>query len=415
MRKKLRWLYPGIGIKRWIFLSALGIILISLSSAALVKAERIEEAVYSLLGLFFGTLAILVSIRELVIGLINTLHPQRSKDLVEIILEKKMLGKGPNIVAIGGGTGLSTLLQGIKNITANTTAIVTVADDGGSSGRLREEFDTLPPGDIRNCLVALADAQPLMRELFQYRFKGEGELKGHNFGNLFITALSQITGDFEKAIKESSKVLAIKGRVVPATLAKVKLIAEHIDGRMTLGESEIPKAKVKIRRVFLDNQSCQPSYEALEAIEHADAIIFGPGSLYTSIIPNLLVPGLLNTILNSPGVKIYVCNIMTQSGETDGYTASEHLKALIEHTSPKLIQYCILNSSFIPEYLLQKYQEEDAYPVEPDANVIEKMGYRCLIRDLASLGEVVRHDPNKLAELILEIISLEKGRSRRFQ
>jgi len=273
MRKKLRWLYPGIGIKRWIFLCAVGIILISISSASLVKLERIDQAVYPILGLFLGTLAIIIGIKELVAGVINTILPQKSKDLVDIFLEKKILGKGPNIVAIGGGTGLSALLQGLKNITANTTAIVTVADDGGSSGRLRREFDTLPPGDIRNCLVALADAEPLMRELFQYRFQGEGELKGHNFGNLFITALSQITGDFEKAIKESSKVLAIKGRVLPATLDKVKLIAEHVNGEKTIGESEIPKKKVKIKRVFLDPSGCKPSYEAIEAIENADALL----------------------------------------------------------------------------------------------------------------------------------------------
>lgn len=414
MKKKLRWLYPGIGIKRWIFLSAIGIILISLSSASLVKVKKIEDSVYPFLGLVIGTLAIIVSVKELVAGVINTLYPQKPKDLIEMFLEKKMLGKGPNIVVIGGGTGLSTLLQGIKNITTNTTAIVTVADDGGSSGRLRTEFDTLPPGDIRNCLVALADAQPLMRELFQYRFKGESELKGHNFGNLFITALSQITGDFERAIKESSKVLAIKGRVVPATLEKVKLVAEHIDGSKTIGESEIPKAKVRIRKVYLQPQTCKPSYEAIEAIENADAIVFGPGSLYTSVIPNLLVPGILSTILNSPAVKIYVCNIMTQSGETDNYTASDHVKAIVEHTSPSLFQYCILNASFIPDYLLQRYKEEYAYPVEPDEAVIENMGYKCIMRDLASLGDVVRHDPTKLANLILELIDLEKGRKKWF-
>lgn len=412
MRKKLRWLYPGIGVKRWIFLCAVGIIFISISSASLVKLERMDQAVYPILGLFLGTLAIIIGIKELVAGVINTILPQKSKDLVDIFLEKKILGKGPNIVAIGGGTGLSALLQGLKNITANTTAIVTVADDGGSSGRLRREFDTLPPGDIRNCLVALADAEPLMRELFQYRFQGEGELKGHNFGNLFITALSQITGDFEKAIKESSKVLAIKGRVLPATLDKVKLIAEHVNGEKTVGESEIPKKKVKIKRVFLDPRGCKPSYEAIEAIGNADAIILGPGSLYTSIIPNLLVPGIASAIANSKAVKIYVCNIMTQSGETDGYSASDHVRALIDHTCPEIIDYCVLNSSFIPDYLLKKYKEEDAYPVEPDVSSIEGMGYKCIVRDLASLGEVVRHDSDKLAELILEIISLEKGKGR---
>lgn len=412
MKNKLRWLYPGIGIKRWIFLCALGVIFISISSASLVKAQGWDQKIYPAVGLLLGGMAIVVSLKEMISSVINTLLPQRSKQLVDIFLEKKFLGRGPNIVAIGGGTGLSTLLQGLKKITANTTAIVTVADDGGSSGRLRAEFDTLPPGDVRNCLVALADAEPLMRELFQYRFKGEGELKGHNFGNLFITALTQITGDFEKAIKESSKVLAIKGRVVPATLDKVRLVAEHIDGRKTVGESKIPETKVKIAKVYLDPRDCKPSYEALEAISNAEAIVFGPGSLYTSILPNLLVPGILSAILDSRAVKIYVCNIMTESGETDGYKASDHVKALIEHTSPELLDYCIVNSSFIPENILQKYKQEYASPVEPDAYNIEKMGYKCMVKDLAWFGEVVRHNPDKLADLILEIIGREKGRGR---
>ena len=412
MKNKLRWLYPGIGIKRWIFLCASGVIFISISSASLVKAQGWAQKIYPLIGLLLGGAAIIISLKEMISSVINTLRPQRSKELVDIFLEKKQLGKGPNIVAIGGGTGLSTLLQGLKKITTNTTAIVTVADDGGSSGRLREEFGTLPPGDIRNCLVALADAEPLMRELFQYRFQGEGELKGHNFGNLFITALTQITGDFERAIKESSKVLAIKGRVVPATLDKVRLVAEHIDGRKTVGESKIPETKVKIARVYLDPQGCKASYEALDAISNADAIVLGPGSLYTSILPNLLVPGILNAVLNSDAVKIYVCNIMTESGETDGYKASDHVRALIDHTSPHLLDYCIVNSSFIPENILKKYQEEFAAPVEPDAYNIEKMGYKCMVKDLAWFGDVVRHDSDKLADLILEIIGIEKGRGR---
>ncbi len=410
MRKKLRWLYPGIGIKRWIFLCAIGIILISLSSASIVKSGSFEESANSFLGLVLGAIIIIVSIKELVTGVINTLYPKGSRDIVDVFIEKKKLGRGPNIVAIGGGTGLSTLLQGLKNITANITAIVTVADDGGSSGRLRKEFDTLPPGDIRNCLVALADAEPLMRELFQYRFKSEGELKDHNFGNLFITALSQITGDFEKAVKESSKVLAIRGRVIPATLDKVRLIAEHVNGKKTIGESEIPKTKARIKSVYLEPSNCKPLYETIEAIENADVIVLGPGSLYTSIMPNLLVPHIAETILASKALKIYICNIMTESGETDSYAASDHIMALNDQVKAKLIDYCILNASFIPEHLLSKYKEEGANPVETDVKNIEKMNCKVLVRDLAMFGDVVRHDSDKLANLILEIISLEKGK-----
>ncbi|MDP8252973.1 MAG: YvcK family protein [Candidatus Kaelpia aquatica] len=412
MRKRLRWLYPGIGIKRWILLSAIGIIFISLSSASLVKAESYNGSFYAISGLLLGALAIIVGIKELIATVMNALYPERSKELLELFLEKKKLEKGPNIVAIGGGTGLSTLLQGLKNITANTTAIVTVADDGGSSGRLRKEFDILPPGDIRNCLVALADAPPLMRELFQYRFKAEGELKDHNFGNLFITALSQITGDFEKAIKESSKVLAIKGRVIPATVDKIKLIAEHENGKETVGESKIPEAKLKIRRVRLHPPQCKLTYEAMEAIENADVIILGPGSLYTSVIPNLLVPGMVEAILNSPAIKIYVANIMTQLGETDNYTASDHIKAIFEHTSSDLIQYAVLNSSFIPSEILQNYQKEDSSPVETDIIEVEKLGPKAIVRDLSDLGDVVRHDSNKLSELVLEMLGLNKSRGK---
>ena len=412
MKKKLRWLYPGIGVKRWIFLSTLGILFISLSSASLVKSNSYDGSVYSILGLFLGTLAVIVGIKELVTSVINALYPERSKELLELFLEKKKLDKGPSIVAIGGGTGLSALLQGLKNITANTTAIVTVADDGGSSGRLRREFDVLPPGDIRNCLVALADAPPLMRELFQYRFKAEGELKDHNFGNLFITALSQITGDFEKAIKESSRVLAIKGRVIPVTIDKIKLVAEHENGKETVGESKIPEANLKIRKVRLEPKECNLTYEAIEAIEKADVIILGPGSLYTSVIPNLLVSGMVDAILKSPAIKIYIVNIMTQLGETENYTAADHIKAIFEHTSPELIQYAVLNSSFIPGNLLQNYKQEDSSPVEADIAEVERLGPKAIVRDLSDLGDVVRHDSSKLAELILEIVALNKGRGK---
>ncbi|MDD5613594.1 MAG: YvcK family protein [Candidatus Omnitrophica bacterium] len=414
MKSKLRWLYPGIGVKRWIFLSAVGIILVSLSSASLVKSKSYASNIFSGLGLVFGALTIIIGIRELVTSVVNVIYPERSKELLEVFLEKKRLGKGPNIVAIGGGTGLSTLLQGLKNITANTTAIVTVADDGGSSGRLRRDFNTLPPGDIRNCLVALADAQPLMRELFQYRFEAEGDLKGHSFGNLFITALSQITGDFEKAIKESSKVLAIKGRVIPATTAKVQLIAEHINGKETVGESKIPQAKLKIKNVRLEPSNCEPAYEAIEAINSAEVIVFGPGSLYTSIIPNLLVPGMSEAINRSNATKIYVCNIMTQNGETDGYSVFDHIKALLDHSSPGLFQYCIVNLSFISEALLSRYKQEQSSVVEPDIIKVEKLGIRAIVRDLADLGDVVRHNPFKLAELILEVMGLDKGKGKWF-
>jgi uncharacterized cofD-like protein len=409
MGSKIRWLYPGMKIKRWMVLSLAGILLIVFSTATYVKEKSYFTLPLAILGVIGGTLLIIIGIREIMRSVLSLFIPQGSKNLVDRIFEKRQLGKGPNIVAIGGGTGLSTLLQGIKEFTANTTAIVTVADDGGSSGRLREEFDTLPPGDIRNCLVALADAEPLMRDLFQFRFPSNSELKGHNFGNLFITALSQVTGDFEKAIKESSRVLAIKGRVVPSTLTKVKLIAEHENGKVTIGESKIPKVRIKIKRILLEPQNCKPTYEAIDALLKADAIILGPGSLYTSVIPNLLVPGILEAILNSHASKLYICNIMTEAGETDEYKASDHVKALIKHTSPKLIDYCVVNIEEIPIYMLEKYKQEEAYPVEPDIMNIESLGYKTVVGKFLSIGEVVRHDAHKVASSIIEIISEQES------
>lgn len=343
---------------------------------------------------------------------ITVLLPEKNKELVDIVYQKRHLQKGPRIVAIGGGTGLSVLLQGIKEYTSNIIAIVTVADDGGSSGRIREQFDLLPPGDIRNCLVALADAEPLMRELFQYRFEDDSELKGHNFGNLFITALSKVTGDFEKAIKESSKVLAIRGQVIPSTLHKVKLVAEHIDGTKTVGESKIPDRRIPIKRLYLNPVECVPTEEALEAIYEAEAIIFGPGSLYTSVLPNLLVKGMTEALLRAKGVKIYICNVMTQPGETDGFTASDHVKVIIEHTHPRIIDYCIVNTASVPIHLLERYRQENAYPVANDSLKIREWGYKVIEEDVISTTNFVRHSPEKLSRCIMDLLnSLKKGAS----
>ncbi len=330
--------------------------------------------------------------------------PNREKELVEIVYQKRQLEKGPKIVVIGGGTGLSVLLHGLKEYTSNITAIVTVADDGGSSGRLREQFDMLPPGDIRNCLVALADAEPLMRELFQFRFTGESEFKGHNFGNLFITAMSKVTGDFEKAIKESSKVLAIRGRVIPSTLEKVQLVAEHQDGKETFGETKISESHSPIKRVYLDPRDAMPCSESLEAIDEAEAIVLGPGSLYTSVIPNLLINGLKELICNSKAIKVYVCNVMTQSGETDNFTAFDHLNAIVSHTRPDIVDYCIVNTQKVPPELLAKYKEEDAYPVLPDSQKIREKGYKVIEVDVISTANYVRHDSKRLAKIIIDLI-----------
>jgi uncharacterized cofD-like protein len=320
------------------------------------------------------------------------------------------LEKGPKIVVIGGGTGLSTILHGLKEHTSNITAIVTVADDGGSSGRLREQFDMLPPGDIRNCLVALADAEPLMRELFQFRFGDESELKGHSFGNLFITAMCKVTGDFEKAIKESSKVLAIRGSVIPSTFEKVKLVAEYQNGQKTIGETKIAKQNSPIKRVYLEPLHCKASRESFEAIADADIIVLGPGSLYTSVIPNLLVDGIAEKIAESKAQKVYICNVMTQTGETDSYTAFDHMNALITHTRPDIINYCIVNTGKVLKELLKKYEEEGAYPVLADLDKIIENGYNVIEGDVINTQNYVRHDAKKLSKIIIDLTLKTKGK-----
>jgi uncharacterized cofD-like protein len=330
---------------------------------------------------------------------------------VDLVFQRRHLERGPKIVVIGGGTGLSTLLHGLKQYTTKITAIVTVADDGGSSGRLRQEFDMLPPGDIRNCLVALADTEPLMQRLFQYRFAEDSALHGHNFGNLFITAMTKITGDFERAVQASSKVLAIRGRVVPSTNMKVRLVAEHDDGSVTQGETKISKAAVPIRRIYLEPATCQPTTEALTAIREANAIVFGPGSLYTSIIPNLLVEKIVDEIVQSKALKIYICNVMTQSRETYGFRASDHIRALVAHTNPGVLHLCVVNTEPVPVALLEKYRQEDAYPVEPDIERIRELGYQVVADNIISTENYVRHDPDKVAKLIIQLIVGTRGRA----
>ena len=308
----------------------------------------------------------------------------------------------PKIVAFGGGTGLSMLLRGIKNITNNVTAVVTVGDDGGSSGRLREEMGVLPPGDIRNCIAALADDEDLVTKLFQYRFKtGEG-LEGHSFGNLFLTALCSITGDMVRAVKESSNVLSIRGRVLPSTLDDMKLVAEMEDGRIIHGESNIPEAHGKIKRLFTDPQVCKPLPDVIEAIRDAELIILGPGSLYTSVTPNLLIKEIAHEIAISKAKKIYVCNIMTQPGETDGYSVTDHVNALIKHAGSKKIVDAVLVNDFMPSNLAKKYQLSGSYPVKLDLDNLKKMGIRLVSRKLIEDNKegLVRHSSNRVARAI---------------
>jgi len=317
--------------------------------------------------------------------------------------------RGPAIVCIGGGTGLSTLLRGLKKVTSDLTAIVTVSDDGGGSGVLRGELGMPPPGDIRNCLQALSNAEPTIEKLLAYRFSS-GSLKGQSFGNLFLAAIYGITESFDKAVTKMGEVLSITGRVLPVTTEDVYLWAEFEDGSMVVGESKIAAAKAR-KRSRIGRVQLAPGYadalpECVEAIEKAELIVFGPGSLYTSVIPNLLVNGIVGAIKNSDAVKLYICNIMTEPGETDGYCVSEHVGELFKHTGGKLFDYCLVNNETAPPEVLRKYLKSGAEPVREDDAAVNGMGVEIRRAPVAAgLNDLFRHDPDKLAREVMRIFN----------
>lgn len=394
-------------IKRWLSVALVGVLIVAFGALAAGYPNSFVR-ILGIIILVCGITFIILGIGKLIVSFITLFLPDGERELVNILYEKRFLERGPKIVTVGGGHGLSNLLLGLKDYSANLTAIVTVADSGGSSGRLREEFNIVAPGDIRNCLVALADAPKLMGELFQFRFSNESQFRGHNFGNLFLTAMVQVTGDFEKAVKESSRVLAIRGRVVPATVSNVQLVAQYEDGSITEGEAKIPKPGLRIRKVFLKPDDAVPTQDALDAIAQADVIILGPGSLYTSVIPNLVIKKITDYISNSKAYKVYVCNVMTQPGETDRYSASEHLEAIIEHSSPTILNACLVNSADVPLLARERYKVEGSFPVEADVEKIEALGIRAVAEDLLSVNDYVRHDAEKLTKALIALI--EKNR-----
>ena len=315
--------------------------------------------------------------------------------------------RGPKITAIGGGTGLSTMLRGLKKYTKNLTAVVTVADDGGGSGVLRRDIGMPPPGDIRHCMESLANVEPIMERLLTYRFQ-EGSLAGQSFGNLILAALNGVTGSFEEAVAQMSQVLAITGRILPVTSADVQLEAVFENGARVVGESKISSFKkeqdCRIAHVALLPERPAALPAALQAIREADLILMGPGSLYTSVIPNLLVEGVVEAICRSEALKIYVCNIMTQEGETEGYTAADHLEALMAHGEPGLVDLCLANCAPLRPELVEKYRREDAVPLTVDRERIAAMGLELVERPVAwEGGNFARHDPEKLARAVLEI------------
>ncbi|MFA5038226.1 MAG: YvcK family protein [Candidatus Omnitrophota bacterium] len=412
LRNFFKWFYPGIRVKRWAFLSLLGLILMMVGVGGMMtyRGELTSAITFVYYANFLlGIVLLVLGFKNMLVSVVSLIMPQRDSHLIDILYQKRFLEHGPKIVAIGGGTGLSVLLHGLKEYTSNITAVVTVADDGGSSGRLRQQFDMVAPGDIRNCLVALANEETMMQQLFQYRFKQDTEFSGHSFGNLFITAMTQVTGDFEKAVKESSKILSIRGRVLPSTLEKVVLIAEHADGRVTEGEAQIPRSGVPIKKIFIRPSQASAAPDAVKAIREAELIILGPGSLYTSIIPNLLIKEIREAVASADVSKIYVCNIMTQPGETEGFKASDHIKELLRHTDPKIIDACIVNAGRIPVSLLDKYHREKSIRVEADSQVIKDLGYGVIEEDLVSATDHIRHDANKLARIVADLLGLQRA------
>jgi len=416
-----RWLQPGLGVKRWLLLMVLGTALIGLALALILldlyRANPASPvlAILSLRDLPRWLRAVLLASAGLVLLYLAVFRLNRTllapylrpgKQVVDAVAEHRRLGRGPKVVAIGGGTGLSTLLRGMKTRTGNLTAIVTVADDGGSSGRLRKSLGLPPPGDVRNCLAALSDDEDLLTQLFQYRFPGGDELEGHSFGNLFIAALAGVTGSFDRGVLEAGRVLAIQGRVLPATLSDVALVADKAHGLDTQafriqGESQIPAVPGRIRRVHLEPNDAPAYPEAIHAILSADMIIIGPGSLYTSLLPNLLVPELADAVRVSRAFKVFVCNVATQVGETDGYDCAQHLLALEEHAGRDLVDVMLVSQS--PTISMPKGTE----PVVPPSG--NGLPVALAVEDVADPFKPGHHDPAKLADTLLRLLEERTG------
>ena len=418
MKHFMQWLRPGLSIKRWMLLFSIGILVLVFGATLILNYQIfgiLEEKMllfafqmtgsysYTFLAICGTILVILglwimvTAVRKLMKRFVELLAPDQ-KEVSKQLLSKMELSRGPKVVAIGGGHGLSMLLRGLKNKTSNITAIVTVADDGGSSGRLREEMGIIAPGDLRNCLVALADKETVLEEIFQYRFGGEGELAGHSLGNLFLAALIKQFGSVQNALEAASKVLNIRGQVMPATSQTVRLKARMSDGEIVEGESEIsayPEKKGRDIRIV-----------HMSTIRDADLITLGPGSLYTSVLPNLLVPEILQTIRESGAPVIYICNVMTQPGETSGYTVGDHLKALVDHIGGGVVDFVLANTGTPAADVLKKYEKAHAYPVSIDRKKVESLGASLIEADLLGPAREAVQDTNVLAEELMQIHNL---------
>ncbi|PZC40180.1 MAG: 2-phospho-L-lactate transferase/gluconeogenesis factor, CofD/UPF0052 family [Chloroflexi bacterium] len=419
-KKIFKWLYFGLQIKRWLFLILIGVIFMGLGIAYLLKEAYLVFVFPEWIGTITlqwlprwirGLLFILLSASITLIGawklnqsIISTLIPNKKHtEVIDSIYESRFLRDGPSIAVIGGGTGMSMLLRGLKKHTSNLTAIITVADDGGSSGRLRKDLKILPPGDIRACISALASAEPLITELFEYRFnETEGkELSGHSLGNLLIAGMAEITGSMENGIEAISKVLNVKGKILPSTLDDVQISAHLNNGKSIIGESNIGKKKDSIKQLTIDPIQPTAFKEATIAIEAADVIIIGPGSLFTSILPNLLIPGIVQSIKKSNATKIFVTNVATQFGETNQFNAYDHFKVIHDHVDAnELIDIVLSNDFLVTEPLLDKY---NANPVISNADEFPK-NIEVILENLVDQQNRYHHNSNLLAKAILKII-----------
>src|SRR5579859_1379078 len=413
-RRWLRWLTPGLYVKRWLLLFMVSILLIDLGIAYVLRDIYRQTTFTGGPGVFvyYGTLQFLPYVaRALLFGALGVgllgfsfFMLQRSilapflpggvRNLADVLYSNRITSRGPRVVAIGGGHGLSTLLRGLKEYTGNLSAVVTVADDGGSSGRLREEFRILPPGDIRQCLIALADAEPLVKDLFDHRFQ-EGSFKGHSFGNLFIMAMAEVTGDMEHAVRESGRVLAVRGDVLPSTLQDVVLCAT-VNGGTVVGESNIPLQRAPITRVFLRPETAEINPEAALAILNADLITVGPGSLYTSILPNLLVHGMVDALRASPALKVFICNVASENGETDNFNVSDFLRVLEEHVGSNIFDFAIVNSN----YAHTPTGGQSKVLFDPEAPVGRDMHF--ILADVVNQKVPSHHDTDKLSKAIMK-------------
>ncbi len=416
--RSLKWFQIGLRFKKWLISGVLGLILLIASLVVLLVNVDISPLRWgiSLILAVIGIYGILICFRKIFIKFVHVYSngiikkPSNVSEIRDIIYKRKILSTGPRVVTIGGGTGTSTLLRGLKVYTSNITAIVTVADDGGGSGVLRNDLGILPPGDIRNCMLALAETEPVLEKLLAYRFT-EGSLKGQCFGNLFLAAMNGISDSFEQAVKYMGDVLAITGRIYPVTEDNIFLVAELEDGTQIRGESRIGSHNTthpgKIKQVMLDKASVAPVKQAIDAIYEADVIVLGPGSLYTSIIPNLLVEGVAKAIAESPAIKVYVCNIMTQPGETENYTVGNHIEAIYSHVGAPFIDICVANNGMIKTDILKKYQIDGSNPVYIDSKALKKLGVRLVEKNLVKIHkDLIRHDSGLLSQTIMELTKI---------